>query len=111
MKKSLIVLVLGIMAAGIIVGCAAKEEGDTAATGTPTATTDGTATTTPTATPMAGGGGAKPGTADDMPEKPAGETAPASEGTPTEPKADDAAAGEKKEEDHTGHNHAPGEGH
>jgi hypothetical protein len=111
MKKSLMALVLGILAAGILAGCGAKEEGDTAATNPPAATPDGTATTTPTATPMAGGGGVKPGAADDMPEKPAGETAPASEGTPTEPKADDAPAGEKKEEDHTGHNHAPGEGH
>lgn len=116
MKKTLMALILGALAAGVMVGCGAKEEGDTTAT-TPPATTsaDDTPKETPTANKMAGGGGGgqaaggttEPGKADDMPAQPEGktETKPAGEGE--KPAAD----GEKKEEDHTGHNHAPGEGH
>lgn len=116
MKKTLMALILGALAAGVMVGCGAKEEGDTAAT-TPPATNsaDDATKETPTANKMAGGGGqaaggaTEPGKADDMPAQPEGktetETKPAGEGE--KPAAD----GEKKEEDHTGHNHAPGEGH
>ncbi len=98
MKKLLMSSVAGLFVMSALIGCAGKEEGDTAAT-TPPATTsaDDAPKETPTATKMAGGGGGAttPGKADDMPEKtPEGETKP-----------------EAKPDEHAGHNHAPGEGH
>lgn len=115
MKKTLIALILGALAAGVMVGCGAKEEGDTTATTPTTTSADDAPKETPTANKMAGGGGGQaaggatePGKADDMPAQPEGKT---DDTKPAGENEKPAADGEKKEEDHTGHNHAPGEGH